>query len=149
MVIFSFLFVIIWLDDFFSSFVHSLARPFSFRYFWFFYAFPSLISYHTFIHCDCCNVTFNDNKRAVWETMTSTTTTTATTVSLYAWFFCSFSLSHSLLLGLHLCVLLLISCKQTAIIGLVFCSFTFFCSLSPPNVHLCWSFRQKLWHLNQ
>lgn len=44
-----------------------------FRYFWFcFLCFSfvvcvfAAVSYHTFIHCDCCNVTFND-KKAVWE----------------------------------------------------------------------------------
>lgn len=111
-----------------------------------FYAFLSLcvfaaVSYHTFIHCDCCNVTFND-KKAVWERRWHRQRLRQRQRYRCVSFF-ALSLSPSL--GLHLCTLAHFM-RATAIIGLIFSLlllqfarslfFHSLCTLSPPNVYI-------------
>lgn len=160
MVIFPFLFVIIWSERVFFSLLDVFIVCF-FPFTRYVCLLSFAVSYHTFIHCDCCNVTFND-KRALQKTLTLTLSVfSSICVSLYSsmcifclsfflvGFFFAFHLSFSFTFCLsHISCSFYLShfMQETAIIRFFLNSFTF--SLRFVSI-LRWSFPKKLWHLNQ
>lgn len=174
MVIFSFLFVIIWLDAVLPSFTHylsvtlstlscSLARSlfslFLVLFFMLFFRCVCLLLYHITLLSTVTAVMWPLMTRKLCERDDDIDNDYDSDNGIVV---CLFLLSLSLSLSL-VRFTFMYSCSfhasnryhwvdffrsPTSI-----CSFTFFPlslhSISTQRVHLCWSFRQKLWHLNQ